>query len=156
LECPPLLSPAIFVAATGPRTLRLSGEIADGTILTASTPPTGVRQARQLIAEGRLAGGRTEAHPVTVYLSAATGPGAAERLAAERQRSGLSSPGDIGVAGDAQAVAQAVRRWADAGADTVVLQPTPDDPDPEGFVRFAAAEVSPLVRDYAPNAASGR
>jgi alkanesulfonate monooxygenase SsuD/methylene tetrahydromethanopterin reductase-like flavin-dependent oxidoreductase (luciferase family) len=42
-------------------------------------------------------------------------------------------------------VADAVRRWADAGADIVVLQPTADDPDPEGFVRFVASEVRPLV-----------
>jgi hypothetical protein len=28
----------------------------------------------------------------------------------------------------------------------VVLQPTVDDPDPEGFVRFVAGEVGPLVR----------
>lgn len=46
----------------------------------------------------------------------------------------------------ARAVADAVTWWADAGADTVVLQPTVDDPDPEGFVRFVAGEVGPLVR----------
>ncbi|MFG2887294.1 hypothetical protein ACGFYV_34260 [Streptomyces sp. NPDC048297] len=51
----------------------------------------------------------------------------------------------LGVAGDAGAVADAVRRMADAGADTVVLQPTADEPDMEGFVRFAAEEVRPLV-----------
>jgi hypothetical protein len=28
----------------------------------------------------------------------------------------------------------------------VVRQPTVDDPDPEGFVRFVAGEVGPLVR----------
>ena len=53
---------------------------------------------------------------------------------------------DCFAVGDAHAVAQAVRRWAEAGADTVVLQPTPDDPDHEGFVRFAGLEVAPLLR----------
>ncbi|MBX6354851.1 MAG: LLM class flavin-dependent oxidoreductase, partial [Micromonosporaceae bacterium] len=52
---------------------------------------------------------------------------------------------DVGVAGDAPAIAGAIRRLAEAGADRVVLQPTGDDPDPEGFVRFVATEVRPLV-----------
>jgi alkanesulfonate monooxygenase SsuD/methylene tetrahydromethanopterin reductase-like flavin-dependent oxidoreductase (luciferase family) len=43
------------------------------------------------------------------------------------------------------AVAEGVQRWADAGADVVVLQPTADDPDPEGFVRFVAQQVRPLL-----------
>jgi hypothetical protein len=42
-------------------------------------------------------------------------------------------------------VAAGVRRWGDAGADAVILQPTADDPDPEGFVRFAASDVAPLL-----------
>jgi alkanesulfonate monooxygenase SsuD/methylene tetrahydromethanopterin reductase-like flavin-dependent oxidoreductase (luciferase family) len=79
-----------------------------------------------------------------VYLLAATGPTAAARVEAEARGWG-SDPAEIGVAGDAPAVADAVRRWAAAGADTVVLQPTGDDPDPEGFVRFVAKEVRPLV-----------
>lgn len=49
------------------------------------------------------------------------------------------------VAGDAGAVAKAVERLAEAGADSVILQPTGDEPDPEGFVRRAAEEVRPLV-----------
>jgi alkanesulfonate monooxygenase SsuD/methylene tetrahydromethanopterin reductase-like flavin-dependent oxidoreductase (luciferase family) len=80
---------------------------------------------------------------VVVYLLAATGPDATERMAATRQKSRLTD--EVGVAGDAATVAAAVRRWAHAGADTVVLQPTADDPDPEGFVRFVATEVRPLV-----------
>lgn len=145
LDWPPASAPAVFAGAVGPRSLRLCGEAADGTILTGGTTPGGVRQARELVDEGRVAGGRTEAHPIVVYVHAATGPDAAERLEAERVRWGYASMRDVGVAGDAQAVADAVRRWADAGADTVVLQPTPDDPDPEGFVRFVAREVRPLV-----------
>jgi alkanesulfonate monooxygenase SsuD/methylene tetrahydromethanopterin reductase-like flavin-dependent oxidoreductase (luciferase family) len=152
LDWPPPSTPAVLAGATGPRTLRLSGEIADGTILTASTLPDGIRHARRLIDEGRRAGGRTEDHPVIVYLLAATGPDAAERLAGERRRHGIP---EAGVAGDARAVAGAVRRWADAGADVVVLQPTIDEPDPVGFVRFAAGEVQPLVRDAPADLAPG-
>jgi alkanesulfonate monooxygenase SsuD/methylene tetrahydromethanopterin reductase-like flavin-dependent oxidoreductase (luciferase family) len=49
------------------------------------------------------------------------------------------------VAGDAAEIADGVRRWADAGATTVVLQPTTDEPDLNGFIRFVAGEVRPLV-----------
>jgi alkanesulfonate monooxygenase SsuD/methylene tetrahydromethanopterin reductase-like flavin-dependent oxidoreductase (luciferase family) len=145
LDWPPASPPAIPAAATGPRTLRLSGEVADGTVLTGSTPPDGVTAARRLVDEGRAAAGRTDPHPLIVYVMAATGPDATERLTAERRRFGAEAPG-AGVAGDARTVAEAVQRWADAGADSVILQPTADDPDPEGFMRFVAQEVRPLVR----------
>ncbi|AKZ57870.1 putative oxidoreductase [Streptomyces ambofaciens ATCC 23877] len=145
LDWPPDREVRVLAGATGPRSLRLAGEAADGTVLTASTPPDGVRQARRLIDEGRAAAGRTEPHEVVVYLLAATGPGAGERLRADLAAEGVGSVPDLGVAGDAAAVAEAVRRLAEAGADTVVLQPTGDEPDPEGFVRFAAEQVRPLV-----------
>jgi len=145
LDWPPASAPAIFAGATGPRTLKLSGEFADGTILAGGTSPDGVRQARRLIDEGYVKSGRTQGHPVVVYLHAATGPDAAERLEAERRRSGYESMRDIAVAGDMHAVAAEVNRWATVGVDTVVLQPTPDDPDLEGFVRFVALDVRPLV-----------
>lgn len=136
----------VLAGATGPRSLRLTGEAADGTILTAATNAEGVRKARQLIDAGREAAGRGAGpHPVVVYLLTATGAGAAGRLRAELADEGLESVPDLGVAGDAGAVAKAVERLAEAGADTVVLQPTADEPDPEGFVRFVAEEVRPLV-----------
>jgi alkanesulfonate monooxygenase SsuD/methylene tetrahydromethanopterin reductase-like flavin-dependent oxidoreductase (luciferase family) len=146
LDWPPAAAPPLVAGAVGPRSLRLSGARADGTILTAATSPTGVRRARALIEEGRLAAGRGEPHLVIVYLLAATGTGAEQRLAAERRAAGLDPADDLGVAGDAKAVAEAIGRFADAGADTVVLQPTADDPDPEGFVRFVAGQLRPLVR----------
>ncbi|MCS0602388.1 LLM class flavin-dependent oxidoreductase [Streptomyces sp. LP11] len=147
LDWPPgeTAAAAVLAGATGPRTLRLSGARADGTLLTSATTPDGVRRARQLIDEGRREAGRTEPHPVVVYLLAATGPDAEARLRAELAAEGQESVPDLGVAGDAAAVAGAVRRLVEAGADTVVLQPTGDEPDPEGFVRFTAEEVRPLV-----------
>jgi alkanesulfonate monooxygenase SsuD/methylene tetrahydromethanopterin reductase-like flavin-dependent oxidoreductase (luciferase family) len=95
---------------------------------------------------GRAAAARTDSHPVVVYLHAATGPSAARRLTAEQRRFGYDATEDVGVAGDADAVAGAVRRLVANGADSVVLQPTADDPDPEGFVRFVGSEIQPLLR----------
>ncbi|MEU2338264.1 LLM class flavin-dependent oxidoreductase [Streptomyces sp. NPDC006654] len=147
LDWPPPTPVRVLAGAEGPRTLRLSGEAADGTVLTSATSPDGVRRARRLIEEGRAAAGRDagEPHPVVVYLLTATGPDAPARLRAELVAEGLDSVPGLGVAGDADAVAKAVRRLAESGADTVILQPTGDEPDPEGFVRFTAQEVRPLV-----------
>ncbi|MEU6568195.1 LLM class flavin-dependent oxidoreductase [Streptomyces parvulus] len=146
LDWPPAGPVEVFAGATGPRSLRLTGEVADGTVLTASTPPDGVRRARHLIDEGRAAAGRTGTHTVVAYLLTATGPGADERLRADLVAEGDADVPGLGVAGDAEAVAEAVRRLAEAGAETVILQPTADEPDPEAFVRFAAEEVRPLVK----------
>lgn len=149
LDWPPAEPVSLIAGVTGPRSLRLAGEAADGTLLTASTSPEGVRRARQLIDEGRESAGRTQdadaPHQVVVYLLTATGPDGPARLKAELEAEGLGSVPGLGVAGDAGTVAKAVQRLADAGADTVVLQPTGDEPDPEGFIRFAAEEVRPLV-----------
>ena len=145
LDWPPAGPAEVLVGAVGPRTLRLSGALADGTILVAGSTPDTVRAARATIDEGRDRSGRTEPHRLVVYLHAATGPDGAARMAAERQRWGYASTVDIGVAGGAEAMARTIARWAEAGADSVVLQPTADDPDPEGFVRFVAQEVRPLV-----------
>lgn len=147
LDWPPAAAPELLAGATGDRTLRLSGEAADGTILTGGTTVEQVRRARRLIDEGRARGGRTGSHPVVVYLHAATGPDAAARLERERVGWRYDTMAGRSASGDAYAVAEAVRAWAAAGADTVVLQPTPDDPDPEGFMAFVAQEVAPLVRN---------
>ncbi|MFD5076182.1 LLM class flavin-dependent oxidoreductase [Streptomyces sp. NPDC058371] len=145
LDWPPAPGVTVLAGATGPRSLRLSGEAADGTVLTAATGPEGVRRARRLIDEGRESAGRTDPHQVVVYLHTATGPDAGARLRAEIVANGEDPAQEQGVAGDAGAVAKAVQRLADAGADTVILQPTADEPDPGGFLRFVATEVRPLV-----------
>ncbi|KUJ68130.1 oxidoreductase [Streptomyces albus subsp. albus] len=144
LDWPPPTAPAVLAGAVGPRSLRLTGEAADGTIVDSGTTPDGLREAMRLVAEGRAAAGRTGGHRVVAYLHTATGPDAVARIAAECERRGYPVR-DRAVAGDAEAVAAAVRRLAEAGADTVVLQPTADEPDPEGFIRFAAEEVRPRL-----------
>jgi alkanesulfonate monooxygenase SsuD/methylene tetrahydromethanopterin reductase-like flavin-dependent oxidoreductase (luciferase family) len=145
LDWPPASAVPVHVGAVGPRTLQLSGEVGDGTIITGGVSPDEIRAALVQVEHGRAVGGRTGPHPVTVYLIAATGPGADERLQRDYARWELDPRKDVGVAGDAEAVAAAVRRWADAGATTVVIQPTMDEPDIEGLLRFVTTEVRPLL-----------
>lgn len=51
-----------------------------------------------------------------------------------------------GVAGDARAVADAVRSLGRIGATSVVVQPTEDEPDLEGFVEFVGRDVRAALR----------
>ncbi len=145
LDWPPTSPVPVNVGAVGPRTLQLSGEVADGTILTMGVSPDELRAAVVEVERGRATGGRTGPHRVTISVLAATGPDAEERLHRDYARWEVDPTKDVGVAGDAEAVAAAVRRWADAGATTVVIQPTMDEPDIEGFLRFVTTEVRPLL-----------
>ncbi|MFD2419640.1 LLM class flavin-dependent oxidoreductase [Amycolatopsis pigmentata] len=141
LERPPATPLPVLTAATGPRTLRLAGEVADGTVLTAATRPDTVRRARALIGEA----GRTDPHRVVVYLHAAAGPDATARMRAELDRWREPMLPEYAREVTASTVAEAVANLAEAGADSVVLQPTADETDPAGFARWAAEEVRPLV-----------
>ena len=145
LDWPPAAPVPVHVGAVGPRTLQLSGEVGDATILTMGVSPDELRAALVEVERGRAAGGRTGPHPVTISVLAATGPDAETRLLRDYARWEVDPTKDLGVAGDAAAVAAAVRRWADAGATTVVIQPTMDEPDIEGFLRFVTTEVRPLL-----------
>ncbi|CAM5397059.1 hypothetical protein SGLAM104S_03273 [Streptomyces glaucescens] len=132
-DWPPFEPAEVLAGVTGPRSLRLSGESADGTILTAVTPPDGVCRARRLIDEGRAAAGRTEPHRIVVYLLTATGPDASARLRAELTAEGVADVPELGVAGDAKDVAEAVGRLVEAGAWTVsCCSRPPTSPTPRG------------------------
>ncbi|WP_024288282.1 LLM class flavin-dependent oxidoreductase [Cellulomonas sp. KRMCY2] len=146
LAWPPLSAPTLAAGAGGPRSLALCGEIADMIVLTGGTSPEGVRAARRFVEEGRSASGRARPQPVTVYVPAATGPGAAERMATHRRVWGYAADQEVGVVGDAAGIAAALAPWVAAGADTIVLQPTADEPDPVGFVELVGSQVTPLMR----------
>jgi 5,10-methylenetetrahydromethanopterin reductase len=67
LEHPPDPPPPIFAAATAPKMLALSGELADGTVLSVLAGPAYVRWARKRIAEGLARRIGAGAHPVTTF-----------------------------------------------------------------------------------------
>ncbi len=144
LDRPPTGRLPLYAGVTGDRSLRLAGEVADGTILVGGTTLERLARAQALIEEG-VPEGRGERHRIVQYLPAATGPDARERIVRHIDHWKDGSTFESTAFGDAATVAETVRRYADAGAETVVLQPTLDEPDPEGYVRFAA-EVAALVR----------
>jgi len=49
------------------------------------------------------------------------------------------------VAGDAATIAAYVRQAGELGMTNIVIQPTEDEPELDGFVRFLGAEVKPLL-----------
>jgi alkanesulfonate monooxygenase SsuD/methylene tetrahydromethanopterin reductase-like flavin-dependent oxidoreductase (luciferase family) len=146
LDWPPAQPVPVPVAATGPKSLRLAGEIGDGVVLEGSVGLTGLPAVLERIAEGRAAAGHDAAAPFPVIqnVSAATGPDATARLRAELTAWGMDVADDDGLAsyalwGDAQALADGVQRYGKAGASTVALQPTEDEPDMERFIEVVGA-----------------
>ena len=65
---PPAEHVPIYFGVHGPRSLMLSGELADGTLLGWFSSPDYVRWARERIDEGRARAGRTDAHAVVVLV----------------------------------------------------------------------------------------
>ncbi len=149
LDWPPASVPMVHAAGEGPKTLRLTGETADGTILAAGTSTDRVAQAVSMIADGRRAAGRDGRNEVVVYLIAAFGGREAhERATRDLVRWNLPDDEGLVAVGDASEVAQVAERYFAAGADTVVLQPTGDEPDLGGFmcgVGAVARQLAPTV-----------
>jgi alkanesulfonate monooxygenase SsuD/methylene tetrahydromethanopterin reductase-like flavin-dependent oxidoreductase (luciferase family) len=127
LEWPPVTPPRVFAAAEGPKTLGVSGEVADGTVLTGGTGVEQVTAAHDLIAQGRAAAGRDGANEIVVYVAVAFGADAEQRAAAKLEEWGMPGQTDRILLGDPEQVAEAVARFHDAGADAVILQPLAQD-----------------------------
>lgn len=141
LDWPPAAVPPLMLGGSGPRSLALAAELGDGNLLTNALTEQEVADIAALVR-------RTvseQPRALVATLIAATGPDAERRLQAEVPLWGGAPDAGIGVAGDATAVAAAVRRMADAGATSVCLQHTTDEPDLAGFVRFVGREVKPLL-----------
>jgi alkanesulfonate monooxygenase SsuD/methylene tetrahydromethanopterin reductase-like flavin-dependent oxidoreductase (luciferase family) len=65
---PPAEHVPLYFGVHGPRSLRLSGELADGTLLGWFSAPDYVRWAQARIDEGRAASGRTDGHALVALL----------------------------------------------------------------------------------------
>lgn len=79
---PPAQPPPVSLGVRGPKSLALSGRVADGTILAEFSSPEYVAWAWQQIAAGQQQAGRSEPHRVTVFAFTSVDPdGAAARQA---------------------------------------------------------------------------
>lgn len=143
LDWRPEMAPPVYAAGEGPKTLALSGEVADGTILVAGRTPAEFSKQIRAVRAGQERAGRADPTAIIAYVTTAFGDGAEARVRAELGERGIDD--DRAVWGDADDVAAAVQRFAAVGIDDVVLVPAAGEPDLAGFLR-RAGEVARLVR----------
>jgi alkanesulfonate monooxygenase SsuD/methylene tetrahydromethanopterin reductase-like flavin-dependent oxidoreductase (luciferase family) len=150
LDWPPIAAPPVWAAGEGAKTLALTGELAEGTVLTGGTSADVAREAIGVVGQGRRAAGRTGAHPVAEFIMAVFAdapdavPAARARLDAAWDHWDIAPERRGGVVGTPAEVAQQLQRWLDAGVTHLVLQPM-EDADRTAFVR-GAGEVAALLR----------
>jgi alkanesulfonate monooxygenase SsuD/methylene tetrahydromethanopterin reductase-like flavin-dependent oxidoreductase (luciferase family) len=142
LDWPPATKVDLLLAATGPKTLQLSGELAAGTVITSGTSPAALREALTDIRRGA---GPERPHRVIVYVPCGMDADAYRRTRQENEAAAGEDVDDLVVHGSPEQIAAGARKWVDAGADTIVFQP-PAGPGAEPFIRFIGAEVQPLLQ----------
>lgn len=147
-------APPVFLSALGPAMLRLTGELADGTLTTWAGPRSIGEHIVPALTDAAKAAGR--AVPVVIagccvsvtadpdgirrwvderYGAAAGLPSYRRQLDRERAR----TPADTVIAGDEETIARELRRLVDAGAGEVQVIPVGPDADQIRTVEVAAA-----------------
>lgn len=130
---PPAVPPPVVAGVVRPRSLRISGRVADGTVIAEGHGPAALTRAGEIIGADRPAGASPHELIVFAFLGAdgRTDDAVAElRSLITGQADWLGvTPAEVYVAGGSpDAAAGAVRSLWAAGAQTVVLRPVGDDP----------------------------
>lgn len=144
LDWPPEAGAALMAGGFGPRTLDLSARLADGVLLAAGLSAAELGAAAEL---ARAGSGDPDVE-VVYSLVTTTGPDARARADADLAQWGVDADPTRTAAGDPADIARAVRRSVEAGATTVVLQPTGDLTDVAevaALVEVIGREVRPLL-----------
>ena len=140
LEFPPSPIPMVLAGVRGPKSLLLSGRVADGTVLPEGWNADGVERAQRLIEQGALEAGRTDPHHLTVFIWFFVGP---LNEIEERRQSSDPAHNWAAVGENAEDVAYQIQAVIDAGADSVVLSPLGDDFTQQ--LQLASAEIVPRL-----------
>ena len=128
----------VYVAAMGPKALRVTGELADGTLPYLAGPRTVEQFIRPTIDAAAAEAGRPTPKVIAAVPVLVTDDAEAGRATAAEvlefyatipsyrkviEREGVDSLADLAAVGDADSVAVQLRRYLAAGADEVVLSP---------------------------------
>ena len=123
LDLPPKSIPPVALGVRGPKSLALSGRAADGTILAEGAAPAYVAWAREQIARGAAAEGRTAPHRLTVYAWCSVGAdGAAARAKLRPIVAATLASADAHVQLTPLGIADDVRALAARGEDALCVE----------------------------------
>lgn len=128
---PPVEPPPVVAGVVRPRSLELSGRVADGTLIAEGHGPRDLERARELVDRGGAAAG----HSLTVFAFCCVGEDAEQvartlRPSVEGHAGWLGRPPEqvFTVSGRPADAAERVGELAAAGAGTVVLRPVGREP----------------------------
>jgi alkanesulfonate monooxygenase SsuD/methylene tetrahydromethanopterin reductase-like flavin-dependent oxidoreductase (luciferase family) len=145
LVFPPAEVPPLVTGVVRPRSLELSGRVADGTILAEGVGPERIAAALEPIGRGRAAGERP-GHELIVFTylhldedAGRAAEASADVVAGQAAWMGVEPAELFSMIGSADAVPDRMQALRAAGADTVVLRPL--GADPLGQVRQALAAL---------------
>ncbi|MGV0816112.1 LLM class flavin-dependent oxidoreductase [Mycolicibacterium boenickei] len=141
LEWVPPQHVPVLIGGTGPKTLQLAGEIADGVIIDSINTPESVRTALGHVAAGQAR--RVGSAPFTTvqYLACAPGADGRQRLDDVAVERGVAS-GGYGVSGTVEEIVAAASAYS---AQTLVLQPIGPGVDMDGFIH-TVGDVATALR----------
>ncbi len=138
----------IHMGVTGPKMLRLSGEIADGTVLSVAASHEYVQWARERIDEGRRLGGRSGPHRITLFAiySVADDPQQARRAV----RGPLSFYKSLGANAltDVYGNSEQLRSLIDSGGYEAVRQGMPDQWIEDLTIAGSPQEVAAKIESF--------
>lgn len=133
---PPSSAPPVIVGVIGPRSLEVSGRVADGTLVVEGRGPDDIPGIRALIEKGRADSPDAPAsHEMLLFTHlyldadpARVAAALAPVLDEYSEMLGVPRADVFTVSGDAAEVARRVGALFGAGVDTVILRPVGDDP----------------------------
>jgi len=116
----------VRMGVIGPKMLQLSGEVADGSVLSVSAGHDYVRWAKARIDEGRARAGRTDRHPITVFaIYAVDDDGGAARASARARLAFYRQNGANGLT-DVYGISDELNALVKRGGYEAVLNEMPD------------------------------